>query len=153
MSTGFTRFLPSLLLGVGTLLLLDLFLDWRTLSVTAGISVDAGESGWAGWGAGAGVLLVSLLAVEALQFVEQTDLGRRGDVIVLVLAIGVLALVVAAFADDAINVAVGPVSVVEGGREWPAWIGLILASVEALLALGRFVPEPVPFHHARHGAA
>src|SRR5262245_48873047 len=102
-STRFRTHAPTLLLGVGMLLFVVLFLDWRSISVTAGVVVDAGQSGWSGWGAVAGGLLASMLALELLQLIRGVALGRNVDAIVLVLALGVLVLLAAAFMDESVR--------------------------------------------------
>lgn len=152
-NTRFRSLAPMLLLGVGTLLFVVLFLDWRSISVTAGVVVDAGQSGWSGWGAVAGGLLASMLALELLQLLRGVALGRNVDAIVFVLALGVLVLVAAAFMDESVHVLVGPVEVETGAREWPAFVGLVLASLQAMLAVVPLLPEPGGLHRPTHGTA
>lgn len=140
----FRTLAPTLLLGTGMLLFVTLFLDWRSISVTAGVVVDAGQSGWSGWGAAAGGLLASMLALELIAVVRGLELGRAVDAIVLGLALGVLVLVSAAFADSTVSVFVGPVTVETGTREWPAYAALVLASIQAVLAFVPLLPERAP---------
>src|SRR5512133_61252 len=55
---------------ITTLLLVDLFLGWHHVSVSiAGnlVDVHTDSSGWSGWGAVAGVLLILLLVWEGLR--------------------------------------------------------------------------------------
>jgi hypothetical protein len=152
-TTRLRNLAPTLLLGTGMLLFVVLFLDWRSISVTAGVVVDAGQSGWSGWGAAAGGLLASMVAVELIHLMRGVELGRRLDAIVFALALGVLVLVAAAFTDSTVSVFVGPVTVETGAREWPAYVGLVLASLQAVLALVPLLPEPAPMHRPTHGTA
>jgi len=152
-TTRFRRLVPMLLVAVGILLFVVLFLDWRSISVTAGVVVDAGQTGWSGWGAAAGGLLASMLALELIQLARGVELGRAVDAIVFALALGVLVLVAAAFVDSSVSVFLGPVTVETGTREWPAYLGLALASIQAVLALVPVLPESVGIHRPTHGTA
>jgi len=144
---------PTLLLATGMLLFVVLFLDWRSISVTAGVVVDAGQSGWSGWGAAAGGLLASMLALELIHLVRGVELGRTLEAIVFALALGIVVLVAAAFTDSTVSVFVGPVTVETGTREWPAYVGLVLASIQVVLALVPLLPEPTAIRRPTHGAA
>lgn len=119
-----------------------LFLDWREVSVTTpAVSVDAGTSAWAGWGAVAGVLLVAYLVAE-LRF------GPSQVVPVLaLLAAGFT--VVEFFTGTASTDVAGVVSVDTGAELWPAYVGvalaIVLAAASAVRLFGatrRLAPPP-----------
>lgn len=143
---------PALVLGVGTLLFLDLFLDWRdptTVDVAGVVHVEAGESGWAGWGALAGAFLIVLIVLEVLELARPTRLWIPPAVALL--GAGALAAIVAAFLDETSVTVGGVVDVTsEPAREWAAYLGVVLACVLAVLALGRLILEHEPLSAPRH---
>jgi hypothetical protein len=128
-----------LLAAVGGLLFVDLFLPWHRalVSVAGAITVDADSSAWSGWGAVAGVLLAMLLAWEGLRLFGGTAV-RPGAAW---LALGAAAFTTIEFFAGTVTSVVGPGVLVEvHGRQWPAYVGLVLAGLlvaAAVLVLER----------------
>jgi hypothetical protein len=140
---------PYLVVLLGSLLFIDLFLGWHRagVSVSGLVDINGDSSAWAGWGAVAGVLLIVLLFWEALRLggaVIAQDLS--GAVASLVLALGVAAFTTVEFAAGTADVQSGTiVAVGVHGRQWPAYVGLVLAAglVGAAVAqLGRPAEQP-----------
>ncbi len=101
----------QLLLGAGLLLFIDLFLSWQQVSVFS-------RSGWHGWGILVGILVIALVAWEALQiFGQKVELPVKPALLSAGLAAAVLLFTVIKFLVD------------NEFRHWPAWVGLILAIV------------------------
>jgi hypothetical protein len=106
----------KILLPASLLLLIDSFLNWQ--QVDLGV-VSAGQSMWHGLGFLIGILLIVLIAWEALDaFAPDTLRGMNlpGGLLALGLAGAILILTV-------IRV------LTLDFRHWPAWVGLILALV------------------------
>jgi hypothetical protein len=101
------------LLGAGTLLLVDLLLGWQEVCVRVGAAqrVCGTRSGWAGFGIAVGLATTALVVWVAIELTG-FSLPRRGA--------GVLAATVSALA---------AIEFVRHGekRSWPAWAGLALA--------------------------
>jgi hypothetical protein len=117
-----------LLAAVSGLLFVDLFLTWHraSVSVAGAISVDAESSAWTGWGAVAGVLLAMLLAWEGLRFFGGAAVRRGGAW----LAFGAAAFTTLEFLTGTVTSVVGPGVLVDvHGRQWPAYVGLVLAGL------------------------
>jgi hypothetical protein len=134
------------LLVAGALLLVDLFLTWQDASVrVTGVHVDAGVSGWSGWGILAGMLLIALLAWAAIQFVrpQADDEDHPGRSLAIAgLGVAVLGTVIGRFEDTAKTAVDVPMAMVRvGARNWPAWTGLGLAVIVAVAAAVPFVVE------------
>lgn len=111
----------QVLLIAGILLLVDSFLNWQEVEV-AGVGVG-GVSMWHGVGVVAGLLLIGLLISEGAQALglhKNLELPVSAALISVVLAIGTAAFVILKFL------------VANEFRNWPAWIGLILAVVIAI---------------------
>lgn len=109
-----------------------LFLDWREVSVqTPAVSVDAGTSAWAGWGAVAGVLLVAYLVAE-LRFATSPLVP-----VAALLAAGFT--VVEFFTGSASTSVAGVVAVDVGAELWPAYVGLALAIMLAAATAVRWL--------------
>jgi hypothetical protein len=147
MSERFDRITAALVLGGALALLGDLFLDWRNVTVDLPlVHVDAGSSGWASWGAIAGVLVLGLIGWEIARRLGVRTAGADG--ISAILALGTLVFVVVRFLEDATDVSVAAtVDVGESARQWPAYVGVVLAVVVAGAALTRLVPQRG--HHGR----
>jgi hypothetical protein len=143
----FDRFAGGFVLTGAVLLFVDLFLDWRKLTVDVPlVHVSTGSSGWASWGVVAGILVLCLIVWETVSL-----LVRRSapDIPSAFLAVGTLVFVLIRFFEDATNVSIATtVSVGEGARQWPAYVGVVLAVAIAAAALARVVP-----HGAHHGKA
>lgn len=131
------RIATGAVLGCGALLFLDLFFDWQHASVDAAVvHIDAGSSGWHGWGIVAGVALAGLLLWEGSRRLqpEPSSTEALGAAAVALLVLGG---VVASFQSGA-DVSVGTVvSVSVGGHTWAAYLGLALAVVVAGAAVLR----------------
>jgi hypothetical protein len=129
----------GLLATLAGLLFVDLFLTWHRTSVSVGgaISVDAESSAWAGWGAVAGVLVAMLLVWEGLRFFGGAAVRRGGAW----LAFGAAAFTTIEFFAGTVTSVVGPGVLVDvHGRQWPAYVGLVLAGLlvaAAVLVLER----------------
>ena len=140
-----TRILEALRFGVltlGTLLFVDLFLPWHHTSVSVAgsiVDVESDSSAWAGWGAVAGVLLIALLAWEAWRLTGAAVAARASAAAVsFVLAVFVAAFTLIEFATGAVDVHSGGLVVVGvHGRQWPGYVGVVLAALIALVALIR----------------
>jgi hypothetical protein len=130
------------LLGSALLFLVILFFDWHRTTVKALVGPDlaAGSSGWSGWGLLAGVCAIALLGLEVDRMLRNRS--HEGQALVdLALAIGVaLATVAAVFTGDA-SVSAGAVGVEVASTLWPAWAGLVLASIIVVAALISAFPE------------
>jgi hypothetical protein len=145
---------PYLVGVVGSLLFVDLFLGWHRagVSVSGIVDVHSDSSAWAGWGALAGVLLIVLLFWEGLRLRGAVIAQEMSGVVVSL----ILALVVAAF--TAIEFVAGTADVQAGslvtvgvhGRQWPAYVGLVLAVFLVLATMVR-LGRPVERHGGRLG--
>ena len=153
MQTLKTRWAPYLVGVIGTLLFVDLFLGWHRAGVSAGIvDVHSDSSAWAGWGALAGVLLIVLLFWEGLRLRGAVIAQEMSGVVVsLTLALGVAAFTAIEFFAGTADVQAGSlVAVGVHGRQWPAYVGLVLAVflvLATIVQLGR----PVERHTGRLG--
>ncbi len=136
----FDRFAGGLVLTGAVLLFVDLFLDWRKLTVaTPLIHVSTGSSGWASWGIVAGILVLCLIGWEAVSMVRRR---ARPEIPSAFLAVGTLVFVLIRFFEDATDVSIATtVYVDEGARQWPAYLGVVLAVAIAAAALARVVPH------------
>ncbi len=141
------RIATTVLLASGLLFLLDLFLEWQQASVSLPlVSVEAGSSGWHGWGIAAGIAVAALLVWEGVRLrLEQTP---QQLLVGAALAVLVAAFALAAFFGGA-EVTSGGVTVTVAGHHWPAWAGLVLALLVAgsgvtrlVLALAAHAPRP-----------
>jgi hypothetical protein len=145
---------PYLVGVIGSLLFIDLFLGWHRagVSVSGIVDVHSDSSAWAGWGAFGGVLLIVLLFWEGLRLggavVAQ---GIPGGIVSLTLALCVAAFTAVEFFSGTAGVQAGSlVAVGVHGRQWPAYVGLVLAGLLAaatVVQLGR----PVERHSGRLG--
>lgn len=130
------------LLGSALLFLIVLFLDWHRTTVEAlvGPDLEAGSSGWSGWGLLAGVCAIALLGLEVDRLLRNRS--HEGQALVdLALAVGVaLSTVAAIFTGDA-SVSAGAIGMEVGSTLWPAWVGLVLASIMVVAALVSALPE------------
>ena len=142
--TTHARLLLCLVSGA---LLADLFLDWRRVSVdTPAVSIDAGSSAVAGWGAVAAVALIALLSAELMRPRPDVSIG---------LAFVAVSFVVVEFFTGSANVDVAGVLAVDTTeRAWPAYVGLALAGGLVAATALRLVEsrQPrAPRAHASHG--
>jgi hypothetical protein len=135
---------------ISTLLFLDLFLGWHraTVSVAGALDVHSSSSAWAGWGAVGGLLLIVLVFWEALRMwgaVLAEDLS--GSIVSLTLAVGAAACIAIEFFAGTASVQVGSVVMVGvHGRQWPAYLGLVLAAFLVAAAVVQFGRQAE--HHA-----
>ena len=105
----------QLLLGAGLLLFIFLFFDWQQVCASG---ICGGQTGWHGWGVLVGILVIALVAWEALQvFGQKVPMPIKPALLSAALAAGVLLFTVIKFLVD------------NEFRHWPAWVGLILAIV------------------------
>jgi hypothetical protein len=116
----------KVLLGAGLLLFIDLFLSWQQVCFA---NICGGLSGWHGIGVLTGLLVIALLAWEALQLTN------------------VLANVALPIAPSLISIGLAAAVVLFGvieflthgtARHWPAWLGLILCIAIAVAAWLKF---------------
>lgn len=142
MQTLKTRWAPYLVGVIGSLLFVDLFLGWHRagVSVSGIVDVHSDSSAWAGWGALAGVLLIVLLFWEGLRLrgavIAQDILG---SVVTLTLALGVVLFTAIEFFGGTASVQSGSlVAVGVHGRQWPAYVGLVLAVFLVLATVLQF---------------
>lgn len=142
MQTLKTRWAPYLVGVIGSLLFVDLFLGWHRagVSVSGLVDVHSDSSAWAGWGALAGVLLIVLLFWEGLRLrgavIAQDILG---SVVTLTLALGVVLFTAIEFFGGTASVQSGSlVAVGVHGRQWPAYVGLVLAVFLVLATVLQF---------------
>jgi hypothetical protein len=134
-----------LLIGLASLMVADLFLDWRSASTldAFGIAGSPGQStGLAGWGSVAVALLVALLVIEAVDLAIGRWTKRLVDVEAL-LAVGVLVAMIGAFVGGAVSVSSHGVveATLNWADVWPAYVGVALAVLVAIVALGRSLIE------------
>lgn len=116
-------------------LFLDLFLDWREVSVAGPVMrLDVGSSGWSnGWGIAAGVVVMALVIFELpLLAAGQNAVGRARAGLVAALGTAVLGFTIAAFAATSVDVTTPMAAVRIGDRQWPAFAGLVLATAVAV---------------------
>lgn len=133
---------PPSLFVLGWLLLVDLFLDWRsgtTVNIGGALRMHAGSSGWVGWGALTGAAVVALIVVEAARFGTKKAENDRLDMASAVLGVVILASSLAAFADSSVTMSMGGAvdATTNAARHWPAYAGVVLASAIALVSAGR----------------
>jgi hypothetical protein len=154
MQTLKTRWAPYLVGVIGTLLFVDLFLGWHRagVSVSGIVDVHSDSSAWAGWGALAGVLLIVLLFWEGLRLrgaVIAQDIS--GSVVTLTLALSVGLFTAIEFFGGTAGVQSGSlVAVGVHGRQWPAYVGLVLAVFLVLATVLQF-GRPAERHSGRLG--
>jgi hypothetical protein len=155
----FNPYLRPVLVTTALALIVDLFFDWRSVSVMAPfVSLDAGNQGWdTGWGIAAGMVALGLLLSELPQLAKGVvGANRARATIVAVLGTLTLGFTIGAFASSDVDVQ-GPMATVHvGGHLWPAYAGLVLACVIAVLSAVQWVlatetevPEPTGAPH--HG--
>ena len=137
----------ALVPALGAALFVDLFLTWHSTSVSVAgtVVVDAGSSAWAGWGAVAGALLVVLLVWEALRLAGAAATQRAtAEAVSLWLAIAAAVFTAIEFFAGTVSTVTGPGVVVDvHARQWPAYLGLVLAGLLVLAAVVR-VARPRP---------
>jgi hypothetical protein len=154
MQTLKTSRAPYLVGVIGSLLFVDLFLGWHRagVSVSGIIDVHSDSSAWAGWGALAGVLLIVLLFWEGLRLrgaAIAQDIS--GSVVMLTLALGVGLFTAIEFFAGTAGVQSGTiVEVGVHGRQWPAYVGLVLAVLLVLAAVVQ-LGRPAERHSGRLG--
>jgi hypothetical protein len=153
MQTLKTRWAPYLVGVIGGLLFIDLFLGWHRAgaSVTGLVDVHSDSSAWAGWGALAGVLLIVLLFWEGLRLRGAVIAQEMSGVVVsLTIALGVAAFTAIEFFAGTADVQGSLVTVGVHGRQWPAYVGLVLAVLLVLATIAQF-GRPVERHSGRLG--
>jgi len=102
----------------GLLLFIFLFFDWQQVDTAIG---SFGRSGWHGWGVLVGILTIALVGWEAiLIFASKLELPFKASYLTGGLAAAVLLFTIIKFLVD------------NEFRNWPAWVGLILAIVIAV---------------------
>jgi hypothetical protein len=140
-------------------LIVDLFFEWRSVSVLVPFaSTEASSSGWdSASGIAAGMVALGLLISELPQLAKGVvGANRARATVVAVLGILTLGFTIGAFARSDVDFQ-GPTTAVQvNGHLWPAYAGLALAVAVAglsflqwLLADGAQVPEQTGTPH--HG--
>jgi hypothetical protein len=118
LSTG-----TKVLLVGGIILFVDSFLAWQQICISApGFHTCGSASGWHGIGVLMGLLVIALVAWEALQIAgvtKQIELPVSAALISVALAGATALFTIIKFL------------VANEARHWPAWVGLILAVVIA----------------------
>ena len=122
----------------------DLFLRWQEVSSSTGMHVYEIAKGWHGWGAFAGILLMTIF-VRALVRALGAPLGALFDTAA---SFAVLAFVVERVRDTG-ETTLGLTTIQVGASRWPAWIGLVLAVILATASLVALV-ERVFGHQHEH---
>ncbi len=156
----FNPYLRPVLVAASFALIVDLFLDWRSVSVMVPfMSVHAGSSGWdSNWGVAAGMVALGLLISELPQLAKGVvGASTARATVVAVLGVLTLGFTIGAFtATDAdFN---GPMAAVQvNGHLWPAYLALGLAVAIATLSFLQLItteeraPEQTGTPH--HGVA
>lgn len=121
-----------------------LFLDWHRTSVdvTGLATVRTEEMGWSGWGWFAGVAGVALLLVNLNHLRRGREPDATFGIADLLLATLMVSATVAAVFSGESSVQVAAVGAESGKILWPAWLGLVLASVAEVAAVLVALPEP-----------
>lgn len=129
----------GLLLVAALLFVADLFLGWQRAGVWIAdvVDVHATRSGWSGWGLVAGILALVISGLAAATLWRRA--GPPG--VTLVVAVGLLIATALAIptAGPGVDVAMPMMTVDAGPARWPAWVGLGLAGLIAVVALWSFV--------------
>ena len=152
-----TSVVRPLFVNVAGALFLDLFLDWRVASVsTPALDLRTGASGWSGWGAVAGILLIALIVWEVRRCCEHGS-GTAGGGVMSALTCGPAAFAVGGFFTGTARVDAGVVAVDIGSATWAAHAGLTLAGLLVVAAVARHAveaPRPAtPPRASAHGSA
>jgi hypothetical protein len=130
---GLSNGTKVLLVG-GIILFIDSFLAWQQICVGApGFHVCGSASGWHGIGVLMGLLVIALIAWEALQVAgvtKQIELPVSGVLISVGLAGATALITIIKFL------------VANEARHWPAWLGLILALVIAAGGWLKYTESP-----------
>jgi hypothetical protein len=146
MTTRMRQMASGILVALGALFLINLSLDWHggtTLDMAGIVQVHSGASGWAGWGALAGAAVICLVILEVLELTAETAPPKAAVLWVPLLSLVTLAATVAAFVDRSATVSLGGMIAVttNASREWPAYAGLVLAILIAIVAVWRVIAE------------
>jgi uncharacterized membrane protein len=145
------RWAPYGVITLAALLLVDLFLPWHRISVSVAgnlVDVHSDSSAWAGWGAVAGALLIILLLWEGARLY-----GRRAlsTLVTFALSVVAAAAVVIEFVTGSVSVTSGSLVIVGvHGRQWPAYVGLVLATLLVMAAVAQ-LEQPEKRHSGRLG--
>ena len=147
-----------LLVGLGWLLLVDLFLDWRaatTVSIGGALRMHGASSGWVGWGALTGVAVITLLVVESVQLGTAAPANEHLMMASALLAFVILGSSIAAFADHSVTMSMGGAVqlTADTARHWPAYVGVVLAAAIAVIAVARLIPVASLRPRLRHKPA
>ena len=154
-------YLRPLLAASALALIVDLFLDWRSVSVTVPfMSVNAGSSGWdSNWGVAAGMVALGLLISELPQLAKGVaGASTARATVVAVLGVMTLGFTIGAFTASEVDFN-GPMAAVQvDGHLWPAYVALGLAAVIATLSFLQLLTteeEETPEHTGtpHHGVA
>jgi uncharacterized membrane protein YjdF len=132
------QWLPYGVGAIATLLLVDLFLPWHHVSVSVAgnlVAVEADSSAWADWGAVAGVVLIVLLVWEGVRLFAQRV---ASTLVTFILAVTAAACTVIEFVTGTVDVTSGSIVVVGvHGRQWPGYVGLVLAALLVVAAVAQ----------------
>lgn len=144
------RALSGTIAACSGLFLVDLFLDWGRVAVGVPMmGVSVAHSGWSGWGIVAGGLAIALLLYALLELGGYIGPEPGTEIAPAALAIGLVLTALARFQElDQVHVG-GSLGGVFVDRRWPAAAGLALASVAAVVAVGRLVLGRTGLHGGR----
>ena len=157
----FTPYLRPVLAASALALIVDLFLDWRSVSVMVPMmSMHAGSTGWdSSWGIAAGMVALGLLLSELPQLAKGVaGASTARATVVAVLGVLTLGFTIGAFTATEVDFN-GPMAAVQvNGHLWPAYVALGLAVVIAALSFLQLLTteeEEAPEHTGtpHHGVA
>jgi hypothetical protein len=133
----FNPYLRPVLVCAAFAFIVDLFLDWRSVSVMVPfMSVHAGSSGWdSNWGVAAGMVALGLLISELPQLAKGVvGASTARATVVAVLGVMTLGFTIGAFTATEAEFN-GPMAAVQvNGHLWPAYAALGLSVVIATLS-------------------
>jgi hypothetical protein len=132
----------GVMLGSAGLLFGDLFLRWQDVSSSNGQHLYEIAKGWHGWGAFAGILLMTIF-VRALVRAAGAPLGALFDTAA---SFAMLVFVIERMRDVG-DTSLGLTTIQVDASLWPAWAGLVLAVILATSSFVALVDRVLEHHH------